>query len=77
MNAFADKDSANLVEMLNFVATHAKFTFDVKDMLKFAKLLNWAQTDLLPKIEAHKVEILSVKEVNPPETVKPAKGKKA
>lgn len=73
---FTDKDSEKLVELLNFVANHAEFNrLDVKKVLSFTKLLSWAQTDLLPRIDAHKFEVLSVKEASP-EKLSPASRKK-
>lgn len=60
---FSEKDSEKVVEFLNFIATNAKFDgMDVKKVIQFTKMLNWMQTDLLPRIEAHRFEILSVKE---------------
>lgn len=57
---FTDKDLSNAVEYLNFVATHAEFNkLSVKSLLSFTKLLHWAQTELLPKMEAHKFQIKS------------------
>lgn len=71
---FSDKDTEKLVSLLNFVATHAEFNgLNVQKVLEFTRLLNWAQTDLLPKIEAHKFEILSVKEAVPSGTGKSKK----
>lgn len=71
---FSDKDSEKLVEFLNFVANHAEFNrLNINKILSFTKLLNWAQTELLPKIEANKFEVLSVREV---ETSKPSSRKK-
>ena len=61
---FSEQDSEKIVEFLNFVAQKAKFQeLEVKDAIRLTKLLNWFQTDLLPKIDAHKFEILSVKKV--------------
>lgn len=61
--AFTDKDTEKFVALLNFIATHAEFhKLTVQKCLEFTRLLNWAQTDLLPKIDAHKFEVLSVKE---------------
>ena len=60
---FSKEDSDKLVEFLNFVATSAEFNkLTVKRVLDFARLLNWAQTSLLPKIDAHIFEVVSVKE---------------
>lgn len=60
---FTAKDVEKLVELLNFVATKAEFSkLDVKAILQFTRLLNWAQTDLLPKIESHKLEVIALHE---------------
>jgi hypothetical protein len=59
---FSEQDSEKLVELLNFIATNAKFNnLDVKSCIKFTKLLNWCQVELLPKIDAYKFEVVSVK----------------
>jgi len=59
---FTDRDTEKLVELLNFIALHGKFNgLEVKQILQFTKLLNWAQTELLPKVDAHKFEVISVK----------------
>jgi hypothetical protein len=47
---FSEQDSEKLVELL-----------DVKSCIKFTKLLNWCQVELLPKIDAYKFEVVSVK----------------
>lgn len=60
---FSDKDTEKFVMLLNFVATHAEFSkLTVQKCIEFTKLLNWAQADLLPKIEAHKFEVVAIKE---------------
>lgn len=71
---FTDKDTEKFVSLLNFVATHAEFNkLNVERILGFTRLLNWAQTDLLPKLEAHKFEIVSVTQTEPPKTSKKSK----
>ncbi len=68
---FTDKDISNAVEYLNFVATHAEFNkLSVKSLLSFTKLLHWAQTELLPKMEAHKFQIKSFTPAPEPEAKK-------
>lgn len=62
-SAFTEKDKEKFVELLNFVAQHAEFNgLDIRKMLQFTKLLNWAQVDLLPKIDSHVFEILGIKQ---------------
>ena len=59
---FTQKDQENLIELLNAVAKKAKFQdMEVADMIKFVKLLNWAQTDLLPKMDKAQFEVISTK----------------
>ena len=63
---FTSRDTENLVQLLNFVATNAKFSgLDVKSIIQFTKLLNWAQTDLLPKIESHKFKVEALHKPKP------------
>lgn len=70
---FTKKDVENLVNLLNTVARNATFKLSTNDAISYVKLLNWAQTDLLPKVESH---ILEVKAVHlPPEPPKPKKTK--
>lgn len=74
--SFSDQDSEKLVSLLNFVANHAEFNrLNIKKMLEFTKLLNWAQVELLPKINAHKFEILGVRQAVPEAAEKPSKKK--
>jgi hypothetical protein len=58
---FSQGDSEKVVQLLNIVATKAEFNgLDVKQIIAFTKLLNWAQTELLPKIDANIFEVVSV-----------------
>jgi len=78
-SSFTDKDSANLVKLLNFVADKAKLNLEVKDVIEFYGLLVWAQNDLKKKIEQNVLEVLAVKEPAPATEPKPelkARGKK-
>jgi hypothetical protein len=70
-NSFKDEDKDKLIEYLNFVASHAKFTVDVKQQIEHVKLLNYLQHILLPKINNHVLEVLGVHETKP-EPKKPA-----
>lgn len=61
---FTSKDSENFVSLLNFAATKAVFNgVTMQQMIDFSRLLNWAQTSLLPKIDAHIFEVLHIKQV--------------
>ena len=51
-------DAQQLIKLLNILAQKAVFTLGVKDMTDFVKLLNWAHSELLPKLET--LEIVSV-----------------
>lgn len=61
-NKFSEKDKANLVEFLNFVAEHAKFEMNVKEIIRFYGLLAWAQQELARKIEDNLLEVKAVHE---------------
>ena len=61
---FSEEDVKNVVEFLNFVALNSKFNnLDIKQILQFSRLLNYMQTKLLAKIEAHRFEVLDVRQV--------------
>ena len=61
-NKFSEKDSENLVKLLNFVAQKGKFTLDVKEVIELYGLMAWAQQELKAKIEANILEVKSIKE---------------
>lgn len=73
---FTSKDVEKLVELLNTVALQAKFKdLDVKDIIKIYGLLNWAQKDLLIKIESNIIEIKSIRKLEEDKPAKKAKAK--
>ena len=68
---FAEKDAEKLVSLLNFVATNATFDrLKVKDIIAFNRMLSWAQTELLTKVQANVFEIQGVKPAVPPKKAK-------
>ncbi len=61
-NKFSEKDAEKLVSLLNFIATNAEFNkLKVRDVIEFYKQLNWAQIELLNKIQANVFEIKEIK----------------
>jgi len=68
---FTDKDAEKLVSLLNFIATNATFdNLKVKDVIAFHRMLNWAQTELLVKVQAN---VFEVQEIRPATPAKKAK----
>ena len=63
LKGFSERDSDNLIKLLNFMNDHATFTLTNKQAIEWYGYLAWAQKDLLPKIQAHVLEIGKVKEV--------------
>ena len=60
-SAFTEEDKNRVIELLNFIAKRAQFpNWTTDDTVKHFKLLAHMQQVVLPKIEAH---ILEVKEV--------------
>ena len=59
---FKEEDKKKVVEFLNHVARHGKFTHNVQELIEFYKLLNFMQTEILPKIDANILEITKVVE---------------
>ena len=59
-NNFSEEDKTKLYEFLNMVAKHAKFDMNTTELLKYARLLNFMQTVMIPKVEANILEIKRV-----------------
>jgi hypothetical protein len=61
---FTEKDAEKLVSLLNFIATNATFDkLKVKDIIAFNRMLTWAQTELLVKVEANVFQIQEIKQM--------------
>lgn len=65
---FTEEDRERVVEYLNLVANHAKFTFETKEVIEYFKLLSHMQRVILPKIEAH---VFELKEIQKAQKEKP------
>lgn len=57
---FKEEDKTKIIDFLNLVATHAEFKFKTQDVIKYFKLLNYMQVELLPKVDANILEIKRV-----------------
>lgn len=57
---FNEEDKQKVVDFLNMVAKHAKFSVDTKELITYFKLLSHMQQNILPKIEANVLEIKRV-----------------
>lgn len=67
---FKEKDSENLVKLLNMLGEKAKFKLNVKETITLYGLLAWAQHDLKKKIDANILEVRAVREPEPVEQPK-------
>lgn len=63
---FTEKDSKQLVELLNFIAEKGEFKMNTKEVIRYFGLLSWAQQELLPKVQSHILEVVKLEEVNKP-----------
>lgn len=61
-NTFKEEDKKKVVEFLNHIAKHASLTHSVQQSIEFFKLLNYMQTELIPKINDNILEIKKVVE---------------
>lgn len=59
-NCFSEDDRQKFIDFLNNVANHAKFEVDTKQLCIYFKLLAHMQQVILPKLDAH---ILEIKEI--------------
>lgn len=68
-NKFKEEDKQRIIEFLNFIAEKAQFNgLTIADNIKFFKLLNHMQMQIIPKIEANILEIKRV--IQPPKEEK-------
>lgn len=61
-NNFTEDDKKKVIDFLNCVGKNAKFEMGVPDIIEFFKLLSFMQQSLLPKIDAHILEVIRVVE---------------
>ena len=73
-NKFTEDDKKKVIEYLNKIAKHAKFTLDTVELIEYFQLLSHMQKIILPKIEANILEITKIVEAKP-ETKSEKKGK--
>lgn len=60
---FTKEDKEKVIEYLNRVAKHAKFSdINTTDLISYYKLLAHMQTQILPKIEANILEVIDIVE---------------
>lgn len=57
---FNDEDKQKVVEFLNFIAARADFKLNTQEVIKYFKLLNHMQSQILPKIEKNVLEVVEV-----------------
>lgn len=63
-NTFKEDDKKKVVDFLNHIAKHAQLTHSVQQSIEFFKLLNYMQTELIPKINDNILEIKKVVETS-------------
>lgn len=60
-NKFNEKDKEQLIEFLNFIANKAEFNkMNTNEIIKYFRLLNFMQTQMLPKVDSNIMEIKRV-----------------
>lgn len=60
--SFKEQDKQDIIDYMNMVAKHAKFHMDTAELIKYFKLLSRMQQNILPKINAHILEVVAVHE---------------
>jgi hypothetical protein len=64
-HSFTEEDKAKFVELLNFIAKKANFNVNTDEVIGYYKLLQYAQHNILAKIDANILEIKKIVS-NPP-----------
>lgn len=57
---FTEDDKKKLIEFINVVAKNASFTMKTDEIIAYFKLLAHMQNTILPKVEAHILEVIKV-----------------
>jgi hypothetical protein len=63
---FNEEDKQKVVEFLNLIAKHAKFSMDTSELIQYFKSLSYMQQKLLVKVEANIFEVKRIVESNEP-----------
>lgn len=74
-NKFTEEDKKKIIDFLNMVAKHSKFTLNTVELIEYFKLLSHMQQTIIPKINANIFEIKKVVEVEQPKEEKSKKSK--
>lgn len=61
---FSQTDKENVIVFLNMVAKFAEFKFTTEQTIQYVKLLNYMQTQIVPKIEENILEIVRITQPN-------------
>jgi hypothetical protein len=77
--SFTEEDKKKLVEFVNYVAANATFTHNTQGVISYFHLLSHMQKSIVPKVEAHILEVKRIVETQPvePEKKESKKGKGA
>lgn len=67
---FTEDDKKKFIDFLNAVATHAKFELNTQQLCEYFKLLAHMQQVMLPKIDAHILEIKEMGKLDPTKDTK-------
>lgn len=59
-NNFTDKDKEQVIAFLNYIATNATFTQNIQGSIELVKLLSHMQQVIIPKIDSHILEFISL-----------------
>ena len=70
---FRQRDRDNIVALLNFIHTHARYSLTTAQVIELFGLLSWAQKELIPRIDANIMELIAR---HPPPPEKQAKSRK-
>ena len=71
---FTEQDKEKLIEFLNMVASHAEFKMNTSQLIEYFKLLSYMQSNIIPKINSHILEVKSFKQPEKPKRGRPKKG---
>jgi len=77
MGRFTEEDIKKATDLMNFISDKAEFTLTQKEIIEHFQRLAWFQQQLIPKMEAHILEVKYITRAKAEAAEEPKKAKKS
>jgi hypothetical protein len=65
--SFSDEDVRKLNQLMSVLVAKAQFTLALNEFVDVFNQVDWVKKDLIPRINAHILEVKSIRQVNKPQ----------